>query len=187
MNEEVELYIEEGKDLMGKALKHLHKNYSRLRTGKANPKMLDGVTVDYYGAETPLKNAANVSASDYRTLVIQPYEKTMIKKIEKAIMDSDLGLNPQNNGDMIFINIPALTEERRKELVKFAKKELEDAKISIRNARREVNQQLKEAQNEGVSEDEVKEGEEKVEALTKNYTEKAENIFEEKENEIMEV
>ena len=187
MNEDVELYYEDAKEKMKKSVNHLSKDFSRLRTGKANPEMLDLIMVEYYGTETPLKQIANINASDYKTLTIQPFERDMVKKVEKAIMDSDLGLNPQNNGETIFINIPPLTEERRKDLVKHAKNSLEDTKISIRSARREANQMIKEAKDEGLSEDEAKEGEDEIQKLTDKYIQKAEDIFEKKQEEIMEV
>lgn len=187
MTEEVELVLETTKEQMAAAVKHLSKEYNHIRTGKANPEILSNIMVDYYGTETSIKNAATLSASDGRTIIVQPFEKSMLSKVEKAIMDSDLGLNPQNNGAQIFINIPPLTEERRKELVKYAKKQLEEAKVSVRSARRDGNQELHDQQKEGLAEDEVKDGESRIEDLTKKYYGKLEKLFDEKEEEIMEV
>ncbi|MFB6306741.1 MAG: ribosome recycling factor, partial [Flavobacteriales bacterium] len=148
MNEDIELVLESAKESMNKSLDHLRDELSKLRTGKADPSMLESVYVNYYGADTPLKQLANVGTPDAKTVTVKPWEKNMIGPVEKAIMNSDLGLNPQNNGEFIIINIPALTEERRKDLQKKSRKEGEEARISVRNARKEANDELKKLMNE---------------------------------------
>lgn len=187
MNESIQFIIEQTKEQMEKSVSHLEAELVKVRAGKANPTMLEGVKVDYYGSQTPLNQVANINAADARTLVIQPWEKTMITPIEKAIMMANLGLNPQNDGILIRIVVPALTEERRKELVKKAKAEVEHAKVSLRAARKEANEDLKQLQKDGLPEDEVKEGEEKVQQLTDNYVVKCDKHMEYKEKEIMTV
>ena len=154
---------------MNGAIEHLEKALLKIRAGKANPSMLNGVFVDYYGTNTPLNQVANIGTSDARTIVIQPWEKTMIGPIEKAIMAANLGFNPDNNGEIIRINIPMLTEERRASLVKQVKAEGEDTKISLRNARRDSIEELKKMQKEGLSEDMEKTAEEKVQKLIDKF------------------
>ncbi|MDH5474378.1 MAG: ribosome recycling factor [Cyclobacteriaceae bacterium] len=185
--EEIELYLDDAKDMMSKAITHLIDALSKIRAGKAMPAMLGGVMVDYYGNMTPLSQVANISSPDARTLMIKPWEKAMIQEIEKAIMNSDLGLNPQNDGEQVIINIPALTEERRTQLVKLAKNEGEQAKISIRNARKDTNDGLKSLKNDGVSEDEIKTAEEKVQKLTDEFSKKVDDFIILKEKDIMTV
>jgi len=185
MNEEVQLYIEDAKEKMDKVILHLEDELSKIRAGKANPKILNNIMVDYYGTPTPLPQVANVSVPDPRTLAIQPWEKQMIQPIETAIINSNLGLNPDNNGEMIRLNIPALTEERRKDLVKQAKAVLENAKVSIRNARRDTNDSLKKLIKEGLSEDSEKDAEATVQKFTDSYSKKAEEMLTVKEKEIM--
>jgi ribosome recycling factor len=183
--EEIELIFEETSDHMTKSILHLGKELLKIRAGRANPSMLEGVRLEYYGALTPLSQVSNISSPDARTLAVQPWEKGIISEIEKAIMNANLGLNPQNNGEMVIINIPPLTEERRRDLVKRARSESEDAKIGIRTARKDANDMLKSV--EGVSEDVIKDAEERVQNLTNQHVSKVEEILSVKEKEIMTV
>ena len=166
------------------ALAHLDKSLANIRAGKASPQMLGSVFVDYYGSQTPLSQVANVSAPDSRTITIQPWEKKMIQPIEKAIQLANLGFNPMNNGDVVIISVPPLTEERRKDLVKQAKGEGEDAKISVRNARQEANKEIKKVE---ASEDIKKDAEDKIQKLTDKYIKKVEEVLAIKEAEILKV
>ena len=184
MNEEVALILEDTKEQMEKAIAHLQNELQAIRAGKASPVMLKSVMVDYYGSMTPLSQVANVNTPDARTLSIQPWEKAMIQEIEKAIMHANLGLNPMNNGESIIINVPMLTEERRKELVKQAKAEAEHAKVSIRNARRDALHELKKLE---LSEDVLKKEEEDVQTLTNTFSKKVEEYLKVKETDIMKV
>ena len=170
---------------MKKALEHLNDELSRLRAGKANTAILDGVKVDYYGTPTPLSQVSNLSTPDAKTIMIQPWEKTMIDPIEKAIMAANIGLNPSNNGELVRINIPPLTEERRRDLVKQVKAFGENTKISIRTARREANEEFKRMQKEGLAEDLAKNAEDKIQELTNNYSEKTDKMVEAKDKDIM--
>ena len=187
MNEEIEFLLDESKEQMENAISHLEAGLTKIRAGKATPSMLEGVMVDYYGTRSPISQVANVNTQDARTLVIQPWEKSMLDNISKAIIDANLGLNPQNDGTLIRINVPALTEERRKDLVKKTKAEAEHCKVTLRNVRKEANDTLKKLQKNGMPEDEVKEGEAKVQALTDTYTAKCDKHLEVKEKEIMTV
>lgn len=187
MTEEVDLCIEMTKEGMQNALDHLERELGKIRAGKANPQMLDSVMVDYYGASTPLNRVSNVNASDARTIVVQPWEKNMIQEIERAIMAANLGLNPQNNGEVIHINVPVLTEERRKQLVKQARTEGESAKVSVRNTRRDGNEELKLMKKDGLSEDMTKRAEDQIQELTNEFIEKIDEMVAEKENDIMTV
>jgi ribosome recycling factor len=187
MNEEIQMALDEAKDQMDKAIAHMKAELVKVRAGKAHPSMLDSVKIDYYGSITPLKQVANVSTPDPRTLSIQPWEKGMLDTISTSIINANLGLNPQNNGDIIMINVPALTEERRMGLVKQAKAESENAKVSLRNARKEANDFIKAAEKDGLSEDEAKTAESKVQDLTNAYVAKVEEILVEKEKDIMTV
>jgi ribosome recycling factor len=183
--EEIELYLEDARDSMTKALNHIGHELTKIRAGKANPSMLDGLMVSYYGAMTPLQQVASVTTPDARTLFIKPWEKGMIPEIEKAIINGNLGLNPQNDGQQIIINIPMLTEERRKQLVKQVGQECEHGKISIRNIRKDTNEQLKKIK--GVSEDDVKNAEDKVQKMTDDFINKVDALMKKKEGEIMTV
>ncbi len=187
MTEEINFIIDSAKESMNGSIAHLEKEFLNIRAGKASPQMLGGVFVDYYGSQTPLSQVANINAADARTLAITPWEKTMLQPIEKAIMMANLGLNPMNNGDNIIINIPALTEERRRELVKQAKAEAEDAKIGIRNARKDANNDIKKEEKEGTSEDVCKKAEEDIQKLTDSYIKKIDDLLVGKEAEIMKV
>lgn len=184
MNEEIDIILDSTQEAMQGALVHLDKALGNIRAGKASPQMLGSVFVDYYGAQTPLTQVANVSSPDARTITIQPWEKKMIQPIEKAILMANLGFNPMNNGDYVIISVPPLTEERRKELVKQAKAESEDAKISIRNARQEANKEIKKTET---SEDVKKSAEESVQQLTDKFIKKVDEIFAQKETEILKV
>lgn len=169
------------------AVAYLEETLARIRAGKANPKILDGIRVDYYGSQAPISNVANVGVPDARTITITPWEKSMFKVIEKAIIDSDLGIMPENNGEIIRISIPPLTEERRKALVKQSKNEAEQAKISVRNARREAIDGLKKAIKEGMSEDVEKDAEDKLQKTHDRYMKKIDELFALKEKEILTV
>lgn len=184
MNEEIELILEEAKDQMQGAITHLEKAFVKIRAGKANPVMLSTVQVDYYGSLTPLSQVANVNTPDARTLSVQPWEKALLPEIEKAIINSNLGFNPMNNGDFIIISVPPLTEERRRDLVKQAKAESEDAKISVRSARQEANKELKKIE---ISEDVLKDAESDVQELTNSFITKIDDALKLKESEIMKV
>jgi len=183
--EEIELYLEEANDLMTKSLNHLGHELTKIRAGKANPSMLDGLLVSYYGAMTPLQQVSSITAPDPRTLFIKPWEKNIISEIERTIINANLGLNPQNDGQQIIINIPMLTEERRKQLVKQASQEGEQGKISIRNTRKETNEQLKKIK--GVSEDDIKNAEAKVQKMTDEFMARIDALLKKKEVEIMTV
>ena len=175
-------------DKMQEALAFLEEDLKTYRVGKANPAIFNNVTVDYYGTPTPLHQVASISAPDVKTLALQPWEKNLIPKIEKAIMDANLGLTPQNNGEIIRCTVPALTEERRRDLIKKAKMTGENSKIVVRNARRDAVDQLKKAQkNEGLSEDTEKEAEEEVQKITDKNIKKIDEIVAAKEKEILTV
>lgn len=176
------------KQRMQKALDTLKKDFGRLRTGRASTTLVEDVVVDYYNTPTPLQQLASISIPDSRTITIQPWDRSSFSTIEKAIMKSDLGLNPINDGKVIRISIPPLTEERRKELVKVAKKNTEDAKIAIRNVRREANDTLKKMKNDkDITEDDLHKGHEKTQELTDSFTSQADELLAEKEKEIMEI
>ncbi len=185
--EEIEFILDSTKESMESSVAHLEKSFLNIRAGKASPQMLGSVFVDYYGSLTPLSQIANVNVPDARTITIQPYEKSMLHPIEKAIMVANLGFNPMNNGDNIIINVPALTEERRRDLVKQAKAETEDAKIGIRNARKDANTEIKKLEKEGTSEDICKSAEDDIQKLTDSFIKKAEEHLMHKEIEIMKV
>ena len=187
MNEDVELILDHTKEQMQKAISHLENDLLKIRAGKASPQMLEGIFVDYYGTSTPLSNVSNVNTPDARTLVVQPWEKTMLGPIDKAIQAANLGLNPQNDGTIIRINVPPLTEERRKGLVKQSKTEAENAKVTIRSLRKEANDSIKKLQKEGLPEDMAKDGETKVQHLTDLHIAKVDALLEKKEKEIMTV
>lgn len=184
MNEEIAFILDTTKEAMNNALEHLVKELQSIRAGKASPSMLGNVMVDYYGAQTPLGQVANVSTPDPRTISVQPWEKNMLQEIEKAIMIANLGFNPMNNGDVILINVPPLTEERRRDLVKQAKAEAEHAKIGIRNARKEANNEIKKLD---VSDDMKKVAEGDVQHLTDTFVKSIDEKLVVKEKEIMTV
>lgn len=179
--------IESAKEQMVKAINHLEAELQKIRAGRANPGMLDSIHVDYYGNSTPLSQVANVSTPDARTLQIQPWEKNMITPIEKAISNANLGYNPTNDGIVIRINIPPLTEERRKDMVKQSKAEAEHARVTIRNIRRDANEAIKKLQKDGMPEDQAKGAETKIQNVTDESIAKVEKHLEAKEKEIMTV
>ena len=185
--EEIEFILDSTKESMNGSIAHLEKEFLNIRAGKASPQMLGSVFVDYYGSQTPLSQIANVNVPDARTITIQPYEKNMLHTIEKAIMIANLGFNPMNNGENIIINVPALTEERRRDLVKQAKVEAEDAKIGIRNARKDANTDIKKLEKEGTSEDICKTAEDDIQKLTDGFIRKVDEHLAMKEAEIMKV
>ena len=185
MTEEVQLVNEMTRERMEKALEHLDTELNRIRAGKANIHILDGIMVDYYGVMTPLNQVSNVSTPDAKTIAIQPWEKNMIDKIERAIQQANIGITPVNNGELIRLGIPPLTEERRVSLVKQVKNEGENARISIRNARRDANEEYKQMQKDGLAEDDVKRAEDNIQEITKEFSEKVDKIIEAKEEDIM--
>ncbi|MTE26880.1 MULTISPECIES: ribosome recycling factor [Winogradskyella] len=184
MNEDIKFIIDTAEEAMEAALKHLEKQLVNIRAGKASPAMLGSVMVDYYGSQTPLNQVANVNTPDGRTISVQPWEKSMLQEIERGIMLANLGFNPMNNGEMIIINVPPLTEERRKDLAKQAKAEAEDAKVGVRNARKDAMNEIKKVD---VSEDLQNNAEIDVQELTDSYVKKIDSILDVKENEIMTV
>jgi ribosome recycling factor len=183
--EEIQMYLDEAQDMMDKSLKHTGAEFSKIRAGKAMPSMLDGLTVEYYGADTPLSQVASVNTQDARTLVIKPFERKMITDIERAIINSDLGLTPSSDGEVIRLNIPALTEDRRRDLVKAVKNESEAGKVRIRNIRKDINEGLRKLLKDGASEDDVKRAEEKVQKRTDEYIAKIDVLMADKEKELM--
>lgn len=187
MHEDVQVVLEVALDQMERSVKHLDNELLKLRAGKANPHILDGLFVDYYGAHTPLNQVSNISTTDSRTIVIQPWEKNMIAPIEKAIMQANVGITPANNGELIRLVFPPLTEERRRDLVKQVKHECENARVSIRTGRRDAMEELKKLQKEHVPEDEVKKGEQELEKITETHYKKVDDLFARKEQDIMTV
>ena len=185
MNEDVQFILDTTEEAMDNAIKHLEKQLVNIRAGKASPAMLASVMVEYYGTQTPLNQVSNVNTPDGRTISVQPWEKSMLPEIERSIQIANLGFNPMNNGESIIINVPPLTEERRKNLVKQAKSEAEDAKIGVRSARKEANSEIKKLDH--VSEDLQKNAEIDVQEMTDNYVKKIDHILEVKEKEIMTV
>ncbi|MCK5702717.1 MAG: ribosome recycling factor, partial [Cyclobacteriaceae bacterium] len=178
---------EEAKDHMEKSLHHVSHALAKIRAGRAMPSMLDGLVVDYYGNPTPINQVASVNTPDAKTLAIKPWEKNILTEIERAIINSDLGLNPQNDGEIIRLNIPPLTEERRKDLVKQSRNETEHGRISVRNVRKDANDHLKKLLKEHVSEDDVKKAETTIQELTDEYIKKIDDLLAKKEDEIMTV
>ena len=179
--------LNETTDRMQRAIDHFTEELLNIRAGKASVNVLNGVFVDYYGSQTPVSGVASVTVPDAKTVLIQPWDKNMIRAIEKAIIDSNIGLTPSNNGETIRLSIPPLTEERRKELVKQSKSEVENARISLRNARRDAVEAFKKAVKEGMPEDESKDGESQVQKLLEKYSKMIDAAFEKKEKEIMTV
>lgn len=185
MDEDIQFILDATKEAMVNAIKHLEKEFVNIRAGKASPAMLGSVMVNYYGSQTPLSQVANVNTPDGRTITVQPWEKSMLQEIERGIAYANLGFNPMNNGETIIINVPPLTEERRKDLAKQAKAEAEDAKVSIRTARKDANNDIK--KNDDVSEDLKKNAEIDVQQMTDSYVKKVDDLFDNKEREIMTV
>ena len=187
MTEEAQMYFEEARENMEKAIQHLEDELSKVRAGRANPSLLSDIKVDYYGSMSPLTQVSNVSAPDARTLMIKPWDKSMLQAIEKSILASNIGLTPQNDGEQIRLNLPMLTEERRKDLVKQVKTLAEHSRVSIRNARRDANEGIKSLQKEGLAEDQAKNAEQQIQHLTDSYIARVEKHVEQKEKEIMTV
>ncbi len=187
MMEELEFYLEEAKDHMEKSIQHVLHALAKIRAGRAMPSMLDGLMVDYYGNPTPISQMASVNTPDAKTLVIKPWEKNMLPEIERAIINSDLGLNPQNDGEIVRLNIPPLTEERRKNLVKQSRTEAEHGKVSVRNVRKDAKDHFKKLLKEHISEDEVKNAEMTVQEFTDDCIKKIDALLAKKEEEIMTV
>ena len=184
---EAKTYLEPAEEKMQLAVEYLDEALARIRAGKANPKILDAVRVSYYGSMVPVSNVANISVPDARTIAITPWEKAMLKEIEKAILNSEVGITPENNGEVIRLCIPPLTEDRRKQLVKQCKAEAEQAKVSVRNARRDAIDGLKKAIKQGMPEDVEKDAEEKVQKIHDKYLKRIDDIFGAKEKEILTV
>ena len=187
MSELIKKQVTDAKALMDKAIIHCESELQKIRAGKANPAMLDDIVVEYYGTPTPLSQVGNVNTPDARTIIVQPWEKSLLAPIEKAIKESNLGLNPQNDGVIIRLNVPPLTEERRRDLVKRAKGEAETGKVAIRNIRKDANEKIRKLKTEGVSEDEMKVGEAEIQKLTDAYIVKVDQNSEAKEKDIMTV
>ncbi len=185
--EEIEFILESTQEAMNGSIAHLEKAFLNIRAGKASPAMLGSVFVDYYGSATPLSQVAKISVPDARTITLQPFEKNMLHTIEKAIMIANIGFNPMNNGDVVIISVPPLTEERRRDLAKQAKVEAEDAKIGVRNVRKDSNSDIKKLEKDGVSEDACKDAEEEVQTLTNSFIKKIDELLMHKEAEIMKV
>ncbi|HAQ64509.1 MAG TPA: ribosome recycling factor [Bacteroidales bacterium] len=187
MTDESEFCLEEAMEDMQNTVLHLEKELQKIRAGKASPQMLEGVKVDYYGSLTAIDKVSNVSSPDPRQIIVHPWEKTMLAPIEKAIMAANLGFNPQNNGEILRINVPPLTEERRRNLVKQAKTEAENTRIGIRNIRRNAMETSKKLKKDGVPEDEIEKLEAEIQKLTDQHIEKVDKIFDLKEKDIMTV
>lgn len=187
MTDQIKKIQNDAQSMMEKAISHLESELAKIRAGKANPAMLEGIQVDYYGTNTPLNQVANVNTPDARSIVIQPWEKSMLTPIEKAIQAANLGFNPQNDGLLIRIIVPPLTEDRRKELVKRAKAEGEHAKVTIRNLRRDAIENVKKEVKNGLPEDAQKDAETKIQQLTDNHITKVDKHLDTKEKEIMTV
>jgi ribosome recycling factor len=187
MSDETFMMIEEASETMGKAISHLESELTKVRAGKATPNIVDGIVVDYYGNPTPINQVGNISVADARTLTIQPWEKNMLQPIERAIIAANIGINPQNDGNMIRLFLPPLTEERRRELVKRAQNEGEQSKVAIRSIRRDAMEQIKKLQKNGLSEDATKDAEDSIQQLTDKYINLVDKHLGTKEKEIMTV
>ena len=187
MTDDLSFILEEGKDSMTKAITHLEAELVKIRAGKANPAMVDGIVVDYYGNPTQINQVSNISAMDARTISIQPWEKNMLQPIERAIIAANIGINPQNDGNIIRLFLPPLTEERRREMVKRSNGEGEQAKVAVRSIRREAIEQIKKLQKDGLSEDQAKDAETGMQEITDKYISLVEKHLAAKEKEIMSV
>ena len=187
MFDKAKAVIEAAREKMQGSVTFLDEDLKTYRAGKANPAVFNGVMVNYYGTMTPIPQVASISTPDAKTMLIQPWDRTLLRPVEKAIMDANLGFTPQNNGEVIRINVPAITEERRKELVKKARTAGENAKVAVRNARRDAIESLKKLQKEGLPEDSEKDFEDEVQKLTDNFSKKVDEILSAKEKEIMTV
>jgi len=187
MNDLIKKQLQDAQATMDKAIAHCESELTKIRAGKASSGMLDGITVDYYGSATPLANVASINTPDARTILVQPWEKNMLVPIERAIMEANIGINPQNDGVVIRLGVPPLTEERRKDLVKKVKEEAERGRITVRNIRKDANEKIKRLKGEGVSDDEIKTGEEEVQKITDAYIVKVDKHAEAKEKDVMTV
>ena len=187
MNEEINFCLELAREQMQESIDHLELSLSKIRAGKASPQMLRSVKVEYYGSVTPLSQMANITTPDSQTITIQPFDKTVIAEIEQAIIDAQLGFNPSNNGEKVIINVPPLTEERRRDLVKQVKIEIEKSKVSCRNVRQKSNDELKRIGKEGASEDIIRDAEDSIQLITNEFTSKIGEILSSKESDIMQV
>ena len=187
MTEELDMIFDDFKSSNEKTLVHLETELSKVRAGKASPGMLNGVMVEYYGSMTPLQQVANVNTMDARTIVVQPWEKPLLNDIAKGILNANLGLNPQSNGEQLIISVPPLTEERRRDLVKRAKSECENAKVGVRNHRKDAMNMIKDLKNDGLSEDLAKGAEEEVQQITNAFIKRIDDVLEIKEKDIMTV
>jgi ribosome recycling factor len=185
--EDVSITLESAEEAMQKAIGHLEAELAKIRAGKANPQMLDGIMVDYYGSPTPIGQVGNISIMDARTITIQPWEKNMLQPMERAIINSNIGINPQNDGNLIRLFLPPLTEERRRELVKRCQGEGEHSKVAIRNIRRDAIENIKKAQKNGLSEDQAKDAEAEIQEVTNRFIALVDKHLASKEKEIMAV
>lgn len=187
MTEEAQFILDEAKESMDNAISHLEKEFQKIRAGKASPQMLDGIMIDYYGTMTPIEQTSNINTPDPRQIIVQPWDKSILSTIEKAILSANLGFNPRNDGEVLRIIVPALTEERRKDMAKNVKSDAENSKISIRNTRRSANEDAKKSEKEGLPEDDVKKLQDKIQELTDEYITKIDKLIEAKEKDIMTV
>ncbi len=187
MTDDAQLCFDEAEEKMDHAIEHLKKEFQKIRAGKASPSMLQGVRVDYYGVSTPIEQTANINTPDARQIIVQPFDKSTIHEIEKAILNANLGFNPQNEGEILRINVPPLTEERRRELAKQAKTAAEDTKIGVRNARRHANDEAKKMEKEGLPEDDAKHLMAEIQKLTDKYIARIDELLELKEQDILTV
>jgi ribosome recycling factor len=185
MDDIIKMYLEESQEKMNGSVSHLVNELTKIRAGKANPNILSGIFIDYYGTKTPLNQVANINTPDARNIIVQPWDKTMMDTIEREIQKANLGLNPQNDGQIIRLIVPPLTEERRKTLVKQVSGEGEKAKVAIRNIRRDTNEEIKKLKKDGISEDVIKEAEVYVQKMTDNFVKKIDEILAQKEKDIM--
>jgi len=187
MNEEAQMCLDEAREGMDGALVHLDREFQKIRAGKASPQMLEGIKIDYYGAMTPIEQTANINTPDPRQIIVQPWDKSILGELEKAIMNANLGFNPKNEGEILRISVPPLTEERRLELVKQAKTEAENTRISIRNTRRSANDLVKSLEKDGLAEDESKRTQDKIQELTDEFIKKVDDLLDAKEKDVMTV
>lgn len=187
MTEESQFVIDEATEAMENTITHLERDFHKIRAGKASPDMLEDVKFDYYGVMTPLNQAANINTPDSRLIVVQPFDKNMLSVMEKAIMAANLGFNPQNNGEVLRIQVPPITEQRRRDLVKQAKNEAENAKVALRNIRRSANEDTKQLKKDGLPEDEAKKLEDDIQKLTDKFVKKIEELLDAKEKDLMAV
>lgn len=187
MNEEAQMCLDEAREGMEGAISHLDREFQKIRAGKASPQMLEGIKIDYYGVMTPIEQTANINTPDPRQIIVQPWDKSVLGELEKAIRNANLGFNPKNEGEVLRISVPPLTEERRLELVKKAKVEAENTRISIRNTRRSANDLAKSLEKDGLPEDESKKVQDKIQELTDDYIKKVDDMLDAKEKDVMTV